>query len=406
MDSLKTFQNTANGATFGSNTMEQTGYIFRVCGSELTTGWSANAILVDCKYFNDCPCHRMMDRLVEVNEPFQLQDGWRGFVKSIKGTHEGIMEELVLLETHGRGGRVFGARKAHTGDLLITGSGRHLYAYVVPKIYDGAAVRSGSMLFSVNCTAKRSFDVYLCFLQALFQTRTYKRYIGERLLTRSWYWDLFDFKIPSISEQRMKDLIGKGEEQREVVEELNARIKRARDIVSKMYFEELGMNPRTITRCGMINEMEINALIDSWSPTLLMGSRYASELYPCCSLADVVLQRREVAVDWMCNSILKNIRCDRNIINETYLEGLLICNFMPDEIRRFSGCACVGAYSPRQIRKVQIPLPPMSTQIKLADKTKSFINDAKMLSADIHAYKRLSKKASDLIDKEIFHAVA
>lgn len=406
MSSLKTFRNTANGVNFGSDTMEQSGYIFRICGSELTTGWSANAILADCKYFKDCPCHRMIDCLVEVNEPFQLQDGWRGFVKSIKGTYEGIMEEPVLFGAHGRGGRVLGVRKAHAGDLLITGSGRHLYAYVVPKKYDGAAVRSGSMLFSVDCTAKRSVDVYLHFLQALFQTRTYKRYIGERLVTRSWYWDLLDFKIPSVDEQQMEDLLSKGDGEREVIEELQARINRARDIVSRTYFEELGMSIRTSVRCGMIYEMEINPVIDSWSPTLLMGTNYVSELYPSCSLADVVLQGRDEAVDWKYNSILKNVRCDRNIINETYLEGLLMCNFMPDEIRCSFGCARKGVYSSSQIRKVQIPLPPMSMQIKVADKTRPFINEVKMLSADVHAYKSLSKKAADLIDKEIFHAVA
>ena len=406
MNSLKTFQNTANSVSFGSDIMERSGFIFRICGSELTTGWSANAILADCKYFKDRPCHRMIDCLVDVNEPFQLQDGWRGFVKSIKGTYEGIMEEPVLFGAHGKGGRVLGVRKAHAGDLLITGSGRHLYAYVVPKKYDGAAVRSGSMLFSVDCTAKKSVDVYLYFLEALFQTRTYKRYIEERLVTRSWYWDLFDFKIPSIDERQMEYLLSKGEGQREVVEALDARINRARDIVSRTYFEELGMSARTSVRCGMIYEMEIIPVVDSWSPTLLMGTNYVSELYPSCSLADVVLHGREVSADWMCNRILKNIRCDRNIINEMYLEGLLICNFMPDEIRRFFECASEGAYSQSQIRKVQVPLPPMSKQIKLADKMRPFINEVKMLSADVHAYKSLSKKAADLIDKEIFHAVA
>ena len=388
---------------FGDARMESRKYMFEICNDDHITGWSANAILADKRYFDDIPCHAIATHLIEIEEPFPLSDGWVGPAKCIRSTREGIVEDSILLSPADLRRRRQDIRKAHVGDLLVSGSGKHLFAFVVPEEFDGAAVRSGSMVFTTDGTMPT--DLYLRFIQALFQSRTYKEYLADRLISPAWYWDFADFKVPTIEESRMEGLlnrVGRGD----VENSLKVRLNRIREEVSQIYWKNLGMRPRKMNRCGTISEIEMASRGETWSPNLLLDARFVSEFYPSCSLSEVVSYSKDRYASVSETGMLKNIRCNRNMIDEKYLEGLIACDFLPKGIRRLASGLGNVSYAYYQLRETQVPLPPMNEQIKLAGMTESLINEIKILSADIFAYSRLSKRAADLIDREIFHAVA
>lgn len=333
--------------------------------------WSPSALVADFVFTQKYgPCRRIGDFLKLVWQPRR-----RGSLRSmdfLRNDVDGLSLSRGVLPADRHSDYEPTVMVASRGDLLVSRVGARFVANVVPEEYAGLPLDEECRTYS-----RKGPEIDLdapAIVSLFFRSRVYQRYIRSRVNVFWWQDCLPSFLIPDTHPALLRhalDLLSRLEKD---AKQLQLDMFDLSNRVSRIYRRELQES----------RESQIAGRSLSWVPMLFMLDRHG----------------RPDDNEW--NPILRNLFIDESRFDVGYLEGLLMCDFMPHQVSNVVRRRVPYGFIPALLRNVILPTPELSVQRQLAGQCGSYVERYKVLLSR-YAEMQRHDEVAELIDREVFH---
>lgn len=333
--------------------------------------WSPRALAADFAFTQKYgPCRRIGDFLKPVWRP-RLTGALRSLellCNDVDGVS--LSRKKLLIDRHSDYEE--SVMVAERGDLLVSRVAMKFLANVVPGEYSDFPLDAGCRTYSRNGPEVDSDAPAIVSL--FFRSRVYQYYIRSRVKVFWWQDSLPSFLIPSAHPSLLRDALDLSLRLEEDAKRLRLDMLDLTNQVSRIYRREMPglQDPRIMGR-----QM-------SWVPMQFMLVRYG---YTNTN-------------EW--NPILRNLFVDENRFDVGYLEGLLMCDFMPRQVSNVVRRRVPYGFISSLLRNVVLPIPELNVQRHLAVQCGSYVEKYKALLSR-YAEMRRHDEVARLIDREVFH---
>ena len=261
---------------------------------------------------------------------------------------------------------------ATDGDLIVSRMGRRLVVNLITPEFAEHPIRRECQVYSARSLSLNRERPEI--VQAFFRSRFYRRYVDCYIEPVNWREDFQNLLLPRVNPQLLASILQRAHD---VDKRRRQQVDRLMSIsanVSKIYRRELGLRYTSRSFGVPIRQVSASALIGGAG----------------CSARPF-------------NEILRNLRPDSGLIDEGYLEGLFLCDFMPQPIRDVVWHRVPYGYLQPLLRMVVLPVPDVALQHRLYRECLADIDEFKQGMSFLRKL-REHDEVSDFIDREVFHA--
>ena len=270
-----------------------------------------------------------------VHESCYIDHGVDGVVKS---------DEPVALRN-----RVFRSpiNVAERDDLLISLNARRMVADVVPQECAEQVPREPFQLY--QGLGGSSAMVFKEYVAILFKSNTYRKYLRRRFVSEIWHEDLLNYIVPQM-DGGLDRLLSLYEEYKVFRRSTQDSIKTLSHEISRIYRQILGIRQRSFP------------YFDYWSDT-----------YPTFPMSSFVHAGSQDSVSF--NRIMGNLIISNPDVDERYIVGFLVCDFLPRRVRNVILNSFPHYHIGIYLSKIGIPFPPLEIQRMVVDRTREYIQE-------------------------------
>lgn len=335
--------------------------------------WLPRARLADRDFRSAIPdCVPLSHYIKLVDRPRDLKAERPSYFAD--NTEDGIEPSADSLRAFPRDAFVRYYNVVEDGDLLLTRQVRRIVGNVASIEHDGLVVRSSSQTYE---SSELQYDRLSTRLIALlFQSDKYSRYLFRRLSRTAWKTDVPNLLVPQLKNWPINRLLVAAEATENEIRSLTASIRRALSEISRIYRKELGVGP---LRMSLLARMPVVRMSEMLSRDSFSRSSQSS------------------------SAILKNLNVDVGQFEPEFLEGYLISDLVPEQIRNYSRDIFVPRYMELLSRNVWLPLVPKDVQRMVLERACHLVGDFKRLTFQ-RAELLESNPMKQIVDGEVLDA--
>ena len=308
---------------------------------------------------------------------------WLKPVVNVGASDDGRISHVVRNEPWGATlGRSFANRRstsldyrrsaflASSGDLLVSRYFRTLVANVIPSEYCGLPIASGCQVY--QCHGLQRDLSRVKFISVFFRSRVYQRYLRSRIRWDGWQDDVPNYIIPVVSGSVIRTVVELWEEASSKRQFYRKRMSQLSAIISSNYREKLGLDSSCADAASSVTWMPINQLLVFSTDRIFSGR----------------------------GSILRNLSPVASIAAEGYLEGLLVCDFLPPQVSHFLQKQLPATFLRSQ--EIYLPIPEKVVQEELVRQCRDYLSEYRRVLQD---WREMiwHDQATKFVDREVFH---
>lgn len=341
--------------------------------------WLPRAISADLHFTASVDgCGHLSDYIKLVYNPRTLRQDVSTHVA--ENTPDGIAKSEDAVRASVRDAYVRCCNTIEEGDLLVTRQGGRFVLNVVSRDVAGMLLPpAGQTYSSAGLFADRE---KVRLVEVLFRSAKYCRYAALRADRSTWKEDFPNFLVPKLKTAELSHLFAIAEEEDKRLREVNEEIRNAIAEITRIYRQGLGV--------GRYHASELDAMPLIRLSSILIAVPH-SNYVPYAGKWD---RRSRI--------VLKNIDADNEWFDSGYLEGLLLCDFMPKSVTNVSRSFLPIRYSGFAAHNVLLPLPNRNVQCDIAEAACDALSKYKELAQRKSELKSRSR-VRDFLDNHVFH---